>query len=57
MSNGFILSFPPFPEGLVVSFRGKLLAVDPGVKDEGNEFERIVCVEGMSRGAGEGFTD
>lgn len=57
MSNCFSLSFPPLPVGLRESLKGKLLAVDPGVSDEGMVFESIVCVEGMSRGAGDGFMD
>lgn len=40
------------------SLNGKLLAVEPGVKDDDViEVDRIVWVSGMSRGAGEGFTD
>lgn len=45
---------PAFPPA--ESLKGKLLAAEPGVKDDdGIEVERIVWVSGMSRGAGEGF--
>lgn len=47
---------PTFPPA--ESLKGKLLAAEPGVKDDdGIEVERIVCVSGMSRGAGEGLVD
>lgn len=49
-------SCPTFPPA--ESLKGKLLAAEPGVKDDdGIEVERIVWVSGMSSGAGEGFVD
>jgi hypothetical protein len=51
MSNCLI--FPP-----AESLNGKLLAAEPGVKDDDViEVDKIVWVSGMSRGAGDGFID